>query len=77
MAANLDTLPQAKSRLDINHGLVVAARQVPPRNQITRLTGLTGLNADHHSAHIAATGTHLHREVGHVGRLGDTWHAQY
>ena len=77
MAADAQRVADLEAGLHVGHRLVVVARDVAARHQETRLTGLAGLEAHHHGAHLGVALAHLHREVGDVGGARHALHAAH
>ena len=72
VAADFQLVAQLESGSDICHRLVVAARDLPPGNQLRRPAGRSRLarrDAHHHGAHILVASADLHGQIGHIGSL--------
>ena len=79
IAADLDTITEFESGGDVGHGFVVTTGDLASGDQITGLSGLprtSGHHADHHGAHILFALTHLHGQIGDIGRASHTRHAE-
>ena len=54
----------------------MAAGNLPAGDQVSRLAGLPGFEADHHGPNIDAAEADLHRQIGDIGRTGNPWQRQ-